>query len=109
MSFLGKLFGKKEQESWNASKDQFSYYSMKSLISDIKSNKFQLLEASLAAGDLLVSGLSLSGTYNLGKTFFNIFGSKQKIHEARKNSPEFQFIGSAINKGIILQKFDHSL
>ena len=63
---------------------------MKSLISDIKSNKFQLLEASLAAGDLLVSGLSLSGTYNLGKTFFNIFGSKQKIHEARKNSPEFQ-------------------
>lgn len=88
---------------------KFSYYSMKSLISDIKSNKFQLLEASLAAEDLLVSGLSLSGTYNLGKTFFNIFGSKQKIHEARKNSPEFQFIGSAINKGIILQKFDHSL
>ncbi|MDC4016370.1 hypothetical protein K3F74_18310 [Acinetobacter baumannii] len=88
---------------------KFSYYSMKSLISDIKSNKSQLLEASLATGDLLISGFSLSGTYNLGKTFFNIFGSKQKIHEVKKNSPEFQFIGSAINKGIILQKFDHSL
>lgn len=55
---------------------------------------------------LIISGLGgvsnengpVSGTYYLSKTFFNIFGSKQKIHEARKNSPEFQFIGFAINK-----------
>ena len=87
---------------------KFSYYSMKSLISDINRNKSQLLEAGLATGDLLMGGPSLSGTYNLGKTFFNIFSSKQRIHEARKNSPEFQFIGSAINNGIILQKFSHT-
>lgn len=87
---------------------KFPHYSMKSLISDIRNNKSQLLEAGLAAGDLLISP-NLSGTYNLGKTFFNIFSSKQRIHEARKNSPEFQFIGSAINNGIILQKFSHSL
>lgn len=85
---------------------KFPYYSMKPLISDIKNNKPQLWEIGVATGDLLVSGGSLSGAYTIGKTLFNMFGSKQKIHEAKKNSPEFQFISSAIDKGIILQKFE---
>lgn len=84
---------------------KFRYYSMKPLISDIKANKADLLEAGLATVDFVCGGFNLSGTYNLGKTFFNIFSSRQKIHEAKINSPEFQFIGEAINKGIILQKF----
>lgn len=84
---------------------KFRYYSMKPLISDIKANKADLLEAGLATVDFVCGSFNLSGTYNLGKTFFNIFSSRQKIHEAKINSPEFQFIGEAINKGIILQKF----
>ncbi|WP_338560766.1 DUF6236 family protein [Acinetobacter sp. KS-LM10] len=84
---------------------KFRYYSMKSLISDIKQSKPELLEIGLATGDLLLEGFNLSGTYNFGKTFFNLFSSKQKIHEAKQNCPEFQFISSAINNGIILQKF----
>lgn len=84
---------------------KFRYYSMKPLISDIKANKADLLEVGLATVDFVCGSFNLSGTYNLGKTFFNIFSSRQKIHEAKINSPEFQFIGEAINKGIILQKF----
>lgn len=86
---------------------RFRYYSMKSLISDIRHNKSELLEVGLAAGDLVLGGFNLSGTYNFGKTFFNLFSSKQKIHEAKQNSPEFQFISSAISNGIILQKFNN--
>lgn len=41
---------------------KFRYYSMKPLISDIKSNKSDLLEAGLATVDLLCSGFNLSGT-----------------------------------------------
>lgn len=86
---------------------KFRYYSMKSLISDIRNNKSELLEIGLATGDLVLGGFNLSGTYNVGKTFFNLFSSKQKIHEAKQNSPEFQFISSAISNGIILQRFSN--
>lgn len=86
---------------------KFRYYSMKSLISDIQHNKSDVMEVGLATGDLLLGGFNLSGTYNLGKTFFNLFSSRQKIHEAKKNSPEFQFISSAIDNGIILQRFSN--
>lgn len=84
---------------------KFRYYSMKPLISAIKNNKSELMDTGLAAVDLLLGGFNLSGTYNLGKTFFNLFNSRQKVHEAKMNSPEFQFISSAINRGIILQRF----
>lgn len=83
---------------------KFPNYSMKPLISDIRSSKPELWEIGVAAGDMLLAGGSLSGAYVVGKTLLNIFGSRQKIHEAKKNSPEFQFISSAIDKGIILQK-----
>lgn len=86
---------------------KFRFYSMKSLISDIRNNKSELLEVGLATGDLVLGGFNLSGTYNVGKTFFNLFSSKQKIHEAKQNSPEFQFISSAISNGIILQRFSN--
>jgi hypothetical protein len=32
-----------------------------------------------------------------------MLGSKQKIHEAKQNSPQFHYISSAIEEGIILQ------
>ncbi|TCB69283.1 hypothetical protein E0H88_11940 [Acinetobacter sp. ANC 4216] len=83
---------------------RFPQYSLKPLISDIKSNKPQLWEIGVAVGDMALSGGTLSGAYLVGKTLFNMLGSKQKIHEAKQNSPEFHFISSAINEGIILQK-----
>lgn len=83
---------------------RFPSYSLKPIISDIKSNKPKLWEASTAIGDMMLSGGTLSGAYLVGKTLFNMLGSKQKIHEAKQNSPQFHFISSAIDKGIILQK-----
>ncbi|MNP77401.1 hypothetical protein D3C76_1748220 [compost metagenome] len=53
---------------------------------------------------MALSGGSLSGALTVGKTLLNMFGSKQKIHEAKQKSPQFHFISSAIEKGIVLQK-----
>ncbi|ALD03227.1 hypothetical protein AMQ28_13300 [Acinetobacter sp. TTH0-4] len=83
---------------------RFPNYSLKPIISDIKSNIPHLWDISAIIGDMALSGGSLSGALTVGKTVFNMFGSKQKIHEAKQNSPQFHFISSAIEKGIVLQK-----
>lgn len=81
---------------------KFPHYSLKSIVSDIKSNQPSLWEVAATIGDAAVSGLTLSGLYMLGKTAVNMFGSKQKIHETKLGSPEFHFISSGIDKGIII-------
>lgn len=83
---------------------RFTNYSLKPIISDIKSNMPHLWDIGAIIGDMALSGGSLSGALTVGKTVFNMFGSKQKIHEAKQNSPQFHFISSAIEKGIVLQK-----
>lgn len=83
---------------------RFPNYSLKPIISDIKSNMPHLWDIGAIIGDMALSGGSLSGALTVGKTVFNMFGSKQKIHEAKQNSPQFHFISSAIEKGIVLQK-----
>lgn len=98
------------QEFDNALKDyqaafasKFPHYSLNSLISDIKSNQPSLWEVAATVGDAVISNsFTLSGLYMLTKTTLNMFGSKQKIHETKLNSPEFQFISSGIDKGIII-------
>lgn len=97
-------FDRAIQEYESAFAARFPSYSLKSIISDIKNNKPQLWETTAAVVDLLISGGSLSGAYSVGKSVFNMFGTKQKIHEAKQNSPEFHFISSAIDNGVILQK-----
>lgn len=81
-------------------------YGLKPLISDIKSNKPNLWESAFVAGDMLLSGgISLSGSFTIGKNLFTtILGHKQKIHQANQNSPEFQYISSAVNSGILLPR-----
>lgn len=83
---------------------KFPHYSLKPIISDIKNNKPHLWEIGASIGDMALSGGSLSGALAVGKVLFNMFGSKQKIHEAKQNAPQFHFISSAIEKGIVLQK-----
>ena len=81
----------------------FPRFSLKPIIGDIKSNKPQLWDIGASIGDMLINGGSLSGTLAVGKTLINMLGSKQKIHEAKQNSPQFHYISSAIEEGIILQ------
>ncbi|MNY93303.1 hypothetical protein D3C78_97130 [compost metagenome] len=83
---------------------RFPNYSLKPIISDIKSNTPHLWDIGAIVGDMALSGGSLSGALTVGKTLLNMFGSKQKIHEAKQKSPQFHFISSAIEKGIVLQK-----
>lgn len=82
----------------------FQHYSLKSIVAHIKSNHPSLLEIGAAVGDMVMSGGSLSGIHTVGKTIFSLYGSKQKIHEAKLNSPQFHFISSAIESGIVLQR-----
>jgi len=63
---------------------KFRYYSMKPLISDIKANKADLLEAGLATVDFVCGGFNLSGTYNLGKTF-SIFLAQDRKYMKQKS------------------------
>lgn len=83
---------------------RFPNYALKPIISDIKNNKPQLWEVAAVIGDMALSGGTLSGALTVGKTMFKMLGCRQKIHEAKKNSPQFHFISSAINRGIILQQ-----
>ncbi len=80
---------------------RFPQYLLKPLITDIQSHKPELWEIGATVGDMILSGGTLSGVYFVGKTVFNMLGSKQKIHEAKQNAPQFHFISSAIEKGII--------
>jgi len=57
---------------------------MKPLISDIKANKADLLEAGLATVDFVCGGFNLSGTYNLGKTF-SIFLAQDRKYMKQKS------------------------
>ena len=84
---------------------RFTHYNLKSIITDIRSNKPSLWELGAIFGDMALAGGSLSGAFSAGKILLNIFGTNQKVHEAKANSPQFHFISSAIEKGIILQKF----
>ncbi len=56
------LTGKKEQESWNASKDQFSYYSMKGLVNALFSRLGLngMLQESALKNSLLHDGVQLT-------------------------------------------------
>lgn len=84
---------------------KFPHYGLKPIITDIRSNKPSLWELGAIFGDMALAGGSLSGAFAAGKILMNIFGTNQKVHEAKANSPQFHFISSAIEKGIILQKF----
>lgn len=82
---------------------RFPAYSLKPIIADIKNNKPTLWEIGVTVGDMLLTGGSLAGIYNVGKLGLEIFGNKQRIHQAKLNSPQFHFISSAIEQGVILQ------
>ena len=83
---------------------RFPSYALKPIIGDIKNNRPQLWDMAAIIGDMALSGGTLSGALTVGKTIFNMFSSRQKIHEAKKNCPQFHFLSSAIDNGIILQK-----
>ncbi|EXS33548.1 hypothetical protein [Acinetobacter sp. 826659] len=84
---------------------RFPAYSLKPIIADIKNNKPTLWEIGATVGDMLLTGGSLAGIYNVGKLGLEIFGNKQKIHQAKLNSPQFHFISNAIEQGVILQNY----
>lgn len=96
-------FDKALKEYQSAFAARFPYYNLKPIIADIKNNKPSLWDLGMAIGDLALSGPTLAGAYTVGKLAMDIFGTKQKIHEAKQNSPQFHYISSAIQKGIILQ------
>lgn len=96
-------FEKAVQEYQKAFAAKYPFYSLKSLVTDIKSNKSSLIEVGAAFGDLALTGASFSAPLAIIKSALNIRGSKQKIHQAMENAPQFQYISSAMNEGIIVK------